>query len=303
MPEPQLIVTQGPYSEWIEELVRQRSVSGIRLNTIMPIREGRVEEKLTELRDRIHPKPLWVDLKARQLRVAEFANTPYTAVTISHRIQVKVPALVYFDNGTLTGRLVDIDGYKLILEGYAGRMLGPGESVNIIDDSLTFLDPELLTERDRMYVELCARLGIRHLMLSFVEQAADVEHLRGLYPDSVIMAKIESKRGLQNLAEIAATADALMAARGDLYTEIDYPHQIAGVMRRIREVGGEQSVAASRLLESLLKKPVPACADVMDLQFLKEMGYRRLLIGDDLCFQKEVLMRAIRIVEAVWREA
>ncbi len=300
MSKGEFIVTQGPYSSFLQDIATIQAVSGIRLNTVMPIREGRYEEKLRALTAAITPKPLWIDLKARQLRVTEFANTPYTAVTISHTITVNLPNLVYFDNGNITGKLVDIDGNKLILEDYVGRLIGPGESVNIVDDSLEYLESELLTERDQMYLELAHKLGIRHLMLSFVEGKEDVAHLKSLYPESVIMAKIESKRGLDRLEEIAHVSDAVMAARGDLYTELDYPHHIVDALKRIRRIGGEDSVAASRMLGSLLKRPVPSCPDIMDLEFLKEMGYTKFLIGDDICFKRDLLMQAIRIFTAIF---
>jgi pyruvate kinase len=300
MPRLELIITQGPYSSFIRQVAEIDVVSGIRLNTVMPIKEGRVEEKLAELKALVHPKTLWVDLKARQLRVTEFANTPYTAVTISHRIKVSLPNTVYFDNGNITGKLVDIDGNKLILEDYVGRTIGPGESVNILADDLEYLEPGLLTERDEMYVELCRKLDIPHLMLSFVEHKKDIDTLKGLYPDCIVMAKIESKRGVQNLEEIVQVSDAIMAARGDLYTEIDYPHQIADVLKKIQRAAGDKSVAASRMLGSLLRHPMPSCPDVMDLQYLKEMGYRRFLIGDDICFKRELLMQAIRIFKAIF---
>lgn len=300
MPKLDLIVTQGPYSSFLADVAGLGAVSGIRLNTVMPIKEGQTEAKLAELRDMIRPKTLWVDLKARQLRVTEFANTPYTAVTISHKIRVRLPNTVYFDNGNITGKLVEIDGNKLILEDYVGRMLGPGESANLIDPTLEYLEPDILTARDRQYVEWCRKLDIGHFMLSFVEQREDVEHLQALYPGCVVMAKVESKKGLNNLAQIAHAADAVMAARGDLYTEIDYPHQIAQVMKRIRQVCGDKAVAASRMLGSLLRHPMPSCPDVMDVQYLKEMGYTRFLIGDDICFKKEVLMQAVRIMKAIF---
>ena len=56
----------------------------------------------------------------------EFANTPYTSVTLSHEIDVNIPSLVYFDNGRCGGQIVEIDGNKLILENYVGRLIGPG---------------------------------------------------------------------------------------------------------------------------------------------------------------------------------
>ena len=293
------IVTQGPYSSFFEEVALNNLVEGIRLNTIMPIKDGALEERLATLAQLTHGKPLWVDLKARQLRVKEFANTPYTAVTVSHRIRVDLPTTVCFDNGNLSATLVEVDGYRLILEDYAGRLIGPGESVNILDESLEYLDPDLLTSRDQEYVTACLNLGISDYMLSFVEHADDVRVLRKLHPGCRVVAKIESQKGLQNLAEIGAEADCLMAARGDLYTEVPYPHDIVPALRRIEAEGHGNSVVASRLLLSLLRHPVPSSADIMDLAFLLHMGFRRFMIGDDICFNRDLLMRALRVLRAL----
>ncbi|MEQ8223629.1 MAG: pyruvate kinase [Candidatus Eremiobacterota bacterium] len=296
----ELIITQGPYSTFLEELASINIVSAIRLNTIMPVKEGTLKERLKDISEKIYPKILWIDLKARQLRIKDFANTPYTAVTISHKIKVALPATVYFDNGNITGKLVDIDGNKLILEDYVGRLLGPGESVNILDDTLEYTENSFLTEKDEIYVALCKELGIKHFMLSFVEKKQDIEYLKNIYPGSVIMSKIENKKGMHNLEEISEISDFIMAARGDLYTEIDYPHEISDVLKKIRETGKDKSVVGSRLLASLLKHSMPSCPDMMDLQFLKDMGYNKFLIGDDICFKRDILMRAIKIFTVIF---
>jgi pyruvate kinase len=248
----------------------------------------------------IKPKTLWIDLKTRQLRVAEFANTPYTSVVISHKIKVKLPNTVYFDNGSITGKLVDIDGNRLILEDYVGRLIGPGESVNIIDDTLEYLEPAFFTENDLAYIEACRKLEIRNFMISYVESRGDIQKLKALSPDCITMAKIENKKGLKNLEEITEASEFILAARGDLYTEIDYPHKISEVMKSIKKISKEKAIAASRMLGSLLRHPMPSCPDIMDIQYLKEMGYDKFLIGDDICFKREILIKAINIFKAVF---
>lgn len=275
-------------------------VTGIRLNTVMPVKGGQLKEKLSELKRIVSPKILWVDLKARQIRITDFANTPYTAVTISHKIGLHLPATVYFDNGSLTGKVVEIDGNKLILEGYAGRLLGPGESVNITDGSLTYLEPSIFTDKDLAYIEACGEVGLTHFMLSYVESPEDVAALKRLNPAATVMSKLESKKALRNLTSITGASDYIMAARGDLFTELDYPHQIGAAMKLIREAGLEKACAASRMLESILRHPVPSCSDMMDLCFLKELGFRLFLIGDDLCFNKDLLFKAFAIFGALF---
>lgn len=294
-----LIVTQGPYSSFLEDIVAIPEVSGIRLNTIMPVKS--LKSKLEELRDNIYPKNLWIDLKAKQLRVTSFSNTPYTSVEISHEIEVKLPCTCYFDNGNITGKIVDIDGKKLILENYVGRLIGPGESVNILDP-IKFISPEVLTKKDVKYVEICKELGINNLMLSFVENPSDVECLRELYSEATIMSKIENIKGLKNLEAITKISDMVAAARGDLYTELVYPHEISKALMKIQKVAGEKAVVASRMLGSLLTKPMPDCAEVMDISYLKEMGYTNLFVGDDICFDRKILHRAINIIKAIYGE-
>ena len=296
---PGVIVTQGPYSTFFEEVAALDLVEGIRLNTIMPVKDGDLKKRLELLKRKMFGKPLWIDLKARQLRVKAFANTPYTAVTISHRIQVNLPADVCFDNGNLSARIVEIDGFKLILEDYAGRLIGPGESVNVLEESLVHLDPDILTERDRHYIDVCKEIGISDYMLSYVELPEDLEVLRQAHPGCRVVAKIESPAGLSNLESIAAKADGIMAARGDLFTEVPYPHDIVPALKRILQVGGPECIAASRLLLSLLRQAVPSSPDIMDVAFLLEMGYRRFMIGDDICFKREILMRALRVLHAM----
>lgn len=294
-----IIVTQGPYSPFLDKIVKIDTVRGIRLNTIMPIRKEVFLSKISALQKEISPKIFWIDLKSKQLRVSSFANTPYTAVSISHEIEVELPTKVYFDNGNTVGEIVDIDKNQLILENYVGRMIGPGEGINIPSPSLKIKEPKFLTQKDIEYVNLCKQLGINYYMLSFTENKDDIENLRSLHPHCIIAAKIENIKGLENLTEISKAADYIVAARGDLFTEIDYPHHIGNILKNILKVGEKKAILASRLLHSLLVSNVPSCSDIMDILYLKEMGYKTFMIGDDICFDYRILTKAIRILNAI----
>ena len=74
-----------------------------------------------------------------------------------------------------------------------------------------------LSEKDREAVTIGREYGITHFALSFANRASDVELLRELVgPDSTIISKIESKRGVLNLDEILAASDEILIDRGDL---------------------------------------------------------------------------------------
>ncbi|MCJ7750998.1 MAG: pyruvate kinase, partial [Armatimonadetes bacterium] len=215
------IVTAPPYATFLDEVARHPVVCGLRLNTVMPLREGPAEalERLSGL-----GQPLWVDLKGRQLRVVGSAMPPYTEVRLSHRIRVDTPADVFFSDGTECVRAMAVDGDRLILEDGPRRLVGPGESVNIVDPSLRI--EGTLTKTDRAYLVAMRELGLKRVMLSFVESPADVEEVTQLLPGAEVMLKIESRRGLSFVRKHRASMGQLMAARGDLYVEVLRPHKI-----------------------------------------------------------------------------
>lgn len=287
------IVTAPPYADYLEEVAEHSLVCGFRLNTVMPVREGPAEA-LSRLR--ALGQPLWVDLKGRQLRVVGAAVPPYTEVLLSHSIQVDTPVDAFFSDGKECVRVVAVDGHRLILEDGPRRLVGPGEAVDIVHPSLRI--EGTLTETDCAYLEAMKELGLKRVMLSYVEQPSDVQEVQSLLPGAEVMLKIESERGLEYAKKHGSSHGRLMAARGDLYIEVLRPHRIVGALRDIIAADGE-AVVASRILDSLSHHPVPNCADIGDVAFLLSLGYRTFLIGDVICFRRDTLLEALNLLEAI----
>lgn len=287
------MVTVPPYAPFLEEVARHPLVCGLRLNTVMPLRESRREvlERLSSL-----GQPLWVDLKGRQLRVVGAAIPPYTEVRLCHRIRVDAPVDAYFADGTERVRVAAVDGDRLILEDGPRRLVGPGESVNVVHGSLEV--EGTLTETDRAYLACMRELGMTRVMLSYVEHPEDVDEVRSLLPGAEVILKIESRRGLEFAREYGSARGRLMAARGDLYVEVLHPHRIAEAAREILDADPE-AIAASRLFESLADHPVPSCADIGDAAFLLELGYRTFLLGDSVCFGRDSVLSALNLLDAL----
>ena len=287
------IVTAPPYAPFLEEVARHPIVSGLRLNTVMPLRDGPAEAlaRLSAL-----GQPLWVDLKGRQLRVVGAAIPPYSEVRLSHRISVRTPVDAFFSDGTERVRVAAVDGDRLILEDGPRRLVGPGESVNIVDTSLQI--EGTLTETDRMYLAAMRSLGLKRVMLSYVESPADANEVCDLLPGAEVMLKIESEKGLAYAREHGAAQGRLMAARGDLYVEVLRPHRIVGALRDI-VTADPDAVVASRIFDSLARHPVPESADIGDVAFLLSLGYRTFMLGDHVCFQRDAVLEALNLLEAV----
>jgi pyruvate kinase len=291
-----VIVTAPPYAPFLAEVARHPLVCGLRLNTVMPLKE-RHDDVLSRLA--ALGQPLWVDLKGRQLRVVGAAIPPYTEVRLSHPIRVPTPVDAFFSDGEERVRVAAVDGDRLILEDGPRRLVGPGESVNIVHPELEVLGT--LTATDRAYLEAMGRLGLSRVMLSYVEEPADVDELRALLPGAEVMLKVETLKGLDLARRHGASLGRLLAARGDLYVEVLRPHRIVGALKAVIAADPE-AVAGSRLLESLTHGPVPASADISDLALLLLLGYRTLLLGDAICFDRSAVLEALNLIRAVAAE-
>jgi pyruvate kinase len=287
------IVTVPPYATFLDEVAAHPLVAGLRLNTVMPIKGPLCEtlERLAAL-----GQPLWVDLKGRQLRVVGAAMPPFTEVRVSHRVEVPVPADAFFSDGREYARVVAVDGDRLILEESPRRLVGPGESVNIVHPSLEI--DGTLTETDRAYLAAMRDVGLSTVMLSFVERRSDVDEVRELLPGAELVLKIESRRGLDFAREHGTECGRLMAARGDLYVEVVEPHRIVGALRSIA-AADPNAIVASRLFGSLARDPVPDAADVSDAAFLMSLGYRTFMLGDEVCLKRDTVVAALNLLGAV----
>ena len=289
----QVIVTIPPYADYLDEIAAHPVVSGFRLNTVMALKESK-EEALKRLA--AFGQLLWVDLKARQLRVVNAAIPPYTEVQLSHPISVNTPVDAFFSDGTEHVKVVGIKGNRLILADGPRRLVGPGESINIVHPSLEIEGN--LTDTDKEYLRAMKKLKLNKVMLSYVENPEDVEEVKALLPGAEVILKIESQKGMNLSAIQGAKQGNLMAARGDLFVEVKQPHLIVNAMKAIIQAD-PKAIVASRIFDSLAYFPVPASADIGDVAFLMVIGYRVFMLGDAICFERDSVMEALNLLQAM----
>jgi hypothetical protein len=289
-----LIATLPPYVRHRETIARHPAVDALRFNTIMPIAEPK-RDVLADLLEVCAGKPLYIDLKGRQLRITRFAYLPFAFVEISRRISVDLPAKVLFKDGEAEIIRI-VDGTKLILADRPPRVVGAGEPITILDPSLVI--EGYLTDDDREYVAAARALGVHDYLLSFVEQASDLDELRALDPEARVFAKIESRRGLDFVRDVYPHQDGdvrLMAARDDLYLQMGTAkHAILEALEQIITADPE-AVIASRILTSLEEEPTVTLGDLADLALMYRLGYRSFMLSDSLCFSERAFARAIAV--------
>ena len=280
-----------------KQIVDSDVVDEIRINTINPLALS-AKETLQQVMQLCPDKKIWIDLKCRQLRIDQFTHVPSDFVMLNHKVKVPTPTLIHFDDHNIGEIASIVDGNKLILSYSPHKIVGKGQPVNILNPHLEI--EGFFVPTDLAYIQAAKELGIHNYMLSFVEKSEDIDALLALDPDAKIIAKIESKRGLAFVSKEYPkyiSRVQLMAARDDLYINMgDNKFDIINALRLIIQMDPE-AIAASKIMTSLITAPVPDIHDIMDVEWLKSVGYKNFMFCDKVCEDHDGFTR----VSTFWR--
>lgn len=265
--------------EKVHHILENPNISGARFNTGVNSLMSPLET--VSLLKRIsleYHKPIWIDIKGRQLRIVKWADPLYEAIELNHNISVVYPAKIHFRNGDSTN-ITRVRGNKILVDPLPKEALGAGQSVNIIAKDLEITG--YLTDLDKQYLKACAQNNMNHIMASYVEEMADLNEIKEYLPKAEITAKIESLKGMKLILESNIDYD-LMAARDDLYIETGQNANIISYLKVIVE-RNYNAICASRIFSSLERQNYVELADYTDLLMMYEMGYRRFMLCDNIC--------------------
>lgn len=283
------------------EFANDNRLAGIRLNSAM-ISSAEIDEGLEVLRKVPTTAPLYFDIKARQLRVVEaIYYKDHLELEMNHAITVDTPQVVLFKAGNDRAVLKEVkNGTRLIFEGGQPHYkVKAGESLHIRHHSLIVHEP-IFTDLEVEKVDKIIAAGFKKYYLSYVEDQKEIDWLRNkIGPDAELVLKIESERGLDFALNrwVKTPNTRLMAARGDLYVELEKPHLILNAVKALLKKDPE-ALVGSRILLSCIHSPVPECDDFSDLAWIKEIGCRNYLLCDELCLKGELLGRAVNVFDA-----
>ncbi|KKS38220.1 MAG: hypothetical protein A3G49_02160 [Candidatus Sungbacteria bacterium RIFCSPLOWO2_12_FULL_41_11] len=334
-----LMVTLWPSFPHFSKFANDNRLAGIRLNSAM-INNPELEKELKSIAGFGPTVPLWFDAKGRQARVkwVDTSNTKNLDLRLNHPVSVKTPVRVLFKAGADSAVLERLEegGQRLIFRGGPAYMVYPGESIHILHRSFHINGP-LFTNEERAKLEKVRTAGFKNYFLSYVECQKDIDEFRELAgQDATVMLKIENKRGLNFVANEFKKTDnlILVAARGDLYIELEWPHQILQALELIIQKDPDASVASRIFLSvvndirnrkiseaiklvrtgafkeadpdrtvettllSLINRDIPSCADFCEVAWLYGLGYRNMMLCDELCLREDLLDIAIGAFDA-----
>jgi pyruvate kinase len=181
---------------------------------------------------------------------------------------VKPGDTILLDDGNLELRITGVRGELVDTVVVHGGPLKPNKGMNLPGVKLS---TPALTEKDRRDLAFGVALHVDYVALSFVRQAADVEEcqalVRSLGAAIPVIAKIEKREAVDDLARILEAADGVMVARGDLGVELS-TEEVPILQKRIIEMAngaGLVVITATQMLESMMTNPRPTRAEASDV--------------------------------------
>ena len=295
MKKTKIIASIGPASDTVEvmsEMVNN-GMDCARINLSHATEEGIIKtiDVVREVR-RICNRPIAImyDTKGPEFRTLEFesggvalkkGNSIKMSKTCIHGNQnefgvnhseaidfIEVGDKVLIDNALLELKVIEKQNDYVVLEALGDGKIQNHKTVNVpgVDLKLDFI-----SEADLKDIAFAAKHSCDYLALSFVTSKEDVIAARKIIEDSggdaLIISKIESQKGIENIDEIIEVSDGIMVARGDLGVEVSLeklPMLQKGIIKKCREKG-KFAIVATEMLASMYKNPRPTRAEVSDV--------------------------------------
>ena len=173
---------------------------------------------------------------------------------------------ILLDDGRVRLEVVRVRGRDVACRVLIGGPLADHKGLNLPGTALAV---PTLTEKDLTDLAFGQELGVDFVALSFVRTAADVRAARPHVEKNhtPLIAKIEKPQAIDWLAAIAAAADGVMIARGDLGVEMaleTLPSTQKHAVRLVNSMGG-LVIVATEMLESMVHEARPTRAEVSDV--------------------------------------
>lgn len=294
-------VTLWPAFPHFVRFATHPSVQGIRLNSAM-MAASEIDDVFVD-RSSMSKVPLWFDVKGMQMRVREIVcgtDKDHLEFILNRPVKVKTPCPVWFKGGEDCAKLIEVkNGTHFIFEGGPRNEVRAGESIHILESEFEVGGP-LLLDYEIEKVEKIKKLGFKRWYLSYVYDQRHVDEFREVIGNEAeLILKIENKPGLRYVVEQyhSMPYTHLMAARGDLFVEVDRAHHIMQATKLIVDKDPDAFVG-SRMLLSLVKSQIPSSSDLCELAWLYDVGFRNFLLCDELCLQEGMLGCATAVFEA-----
>ncbi len=326
MRRTKIVATLGPAST-ADEVVLGLVDAGVDVFRIS-FAHGDIESNIARLRrvrDLAPNVALMVDIPGPKIRSGSFGTLPiYLTVgdvieiiegfdqsSTASRIVVEREGVlhllrlgdqVHIGDGGLSLEITEIGSTTKARVTSGGAVMGkPGLSLpsSLVHETLPTAD-----DRERL-------LALQHedfqiLAVSFVRSAIDMVSTREVLArnDVMMMAKIETPEGIDNLEEILKVSDSIMVARGDLGVRMpieEVPHLQKRIVRDSVRFAAPV-VVATQMLESMTHAQVPTRAEVTDVANAVLDGASAVMLSGETAIGENPI-EVVRAMDRIVRKA
>jgi len=321
-----IIATIGPATNSYESVLEliKAGANGLRLN----FSHGSYEERTQQVEwirkaSREYGKPVAIiqDLQGPKLRLGDFEGIinvragqslsfKYKAdyersgmVPTQYDMSKKVKRgqRLYLFDGKVRTTVTSVRDNIVHVHAENDGILIKRKGINLPD---TDFEGDIITKKDKEDIAFSSTHDMDYVALSFVQHGDDVRKLRTLLRNlgssAKIIAKIETKAGLENLETIVQEADAVMIARGDLATETS-AESVPVVQRQIIGLGmryAKPTIVATQMLASMTDEPEPTRAEVSDVATAVVIGSDAVMLSEETASGKYPI-DAVKVMKRV----
>ena len=249
-------------------------------------------ELIKKVREKLNiPLPIMLDTKGPELRIKTFENgkiqlkegdsfsfTTEDIVGDQTRVSVSYKGIVndliegdtiLLNNGLMVFKVTEVTSTEVKTAVEIGGTLSDKKSMFFPDKLLTMT---YLSEQDKADILFGIEQEVDFIACSFVSKAQDIIDIRNLLqqhgnPDIELIAKIESRAGVNNIDEILEVSNGIMIGRGDMGVEIPY-EELPAIQKHLIDkcrLSGKRCITATEMLESMINQPRPTRAEISDV--------------------------------------
>jgi len=193
------------------------------------------------------------------------------------------PRLKGIDMIRINGAFGHPKDYKKVLEKYKNKL-------SILDIPGDRKKHRHMSVKDEELIDGAIACGMDHIGISYVETMWDVDIVRAYCGTRKIkiIAKVETKKAVENLDSIIDAADGIMIDRQDLSTAVGFekvPALQEIIVGRVNKAG-KPIIIASEFLLSMMNSPKPSKADVSDIERGAAQGADYLMLSEETAIGK-----------------
>ncbi len=324
MKKAKIVATLGPSSiDKIEEMIKE-GVDVFRLNfshadhkthkaSIKKIREiaKKLNSKTAILQDISGPKIRIGEIdgvlelkRGDKIRLVKKNPQSKYDLTLSYPEiidHVNVGEYVFFADGSIRTKVIEKTPDYLVLEVKNSGVLSSRKGVNFPHSNLKI---SAITQKDKKDLAFGAKNGVDIVAISFVNNKNDILLAKKILNENNanpwVVAKIETKKAVDNLDEILEVSDGVMVARGDLGIEVGIekvPVIQKKIIRRANKLK-KPVITATQMLLSMVNSPFPTRAEVSDVANAVMDGSDAVMLSDETTVGKYPL-KAVETLKKV----